>query len=83
MSAAVRGFAVSGRGAIVVDTTQQALEGRGNPMAYLPQAAVERLGDDDLRRMVRQYDPTCEFVVELLKQERASKYRIQVPRLRR
>jgi hypothetical protein len=83
LPAALAGYARAGRGAIVVDTTQQPVEGEGNPLAYMPKAIIERLSDLDLIRMVRQYDPHCEFVVEVLKAGRDSKYRIHVPQLRR
>ncbi len=70
-------FQTEGRGAIVVDTTSQPIPGRGNPFAYFPQAKVEASGDPDLQRMVREYDPKYEIVVQLLKSAgRTSIYRM-------
>jgi hypothetical protein len=79
MPVALEGYAQSGRGALVVDTTQRPIRGRGHPYAYLPQHVVALLEDDDLQRMVEQYDPQREFVIMVLKKDRNSDYRIQVP----
>lgn len=76
--AATLGFDTDGRGAIIVDTTQQPVEGRGNPFVYLAQVTIDLVGDDDVKRIVAEYDPQEELVVVLLKpQDRTSAYRIQ------
>lgn len=75
--AATAAFAEQGRGALVVDTTSRPT-GKGNPFAYLPQEVVDQRDDEDIKRMVREYDPEREFVVVLLKsRERTSTYRVQ------
>ena len=62
----------------MVDTTSRPT-GAGNPFGYLEQASLGPLGDEDALRMVREYDPTWEFVASLLKsQDRTSSYRIGV-----
>lgn len=62
-----------------MDTTVQPEPGKGNPFAYFTQEMVEEALDEDVQRMVRQYDPEKEIVVTLLKaQERVSSYRVQV-----
>ncbi len=77
--AAQHAYAEQGRGAIVVDTASRPT-GEGNPFLYLPETEVEKLPDSDSLRMVRDYDPTWEFVAMLLKsQERTSTYRVGVP----
>jgi hypothetical protein len=76
--AAKRAFESFGRGAITVDTTDQPVLGLGNPFTYLSQAELEPLHDEDMQRILRQYDPAKELVVVLLKpQQRTSTYRIQ------
>ena len=78
-SAATFAFEKHGRGAISVDTTSQPVPGMGHPLAYVPQEVVDRRDEEDTKRMVREYDPTQEFVVVLLKPERrTSTYRVQV-----
>jgi hypothetical protein len=78
---ATAAFAEQGRGALVVDTTQQPVEGKGHPFGYFPQAVVETGDDEDIRRMVREYDPEKEFVVVMLKSAgRTSTYRVQPQR---
>jgi len=73
-------FEDEGRGAIVVDTTIQPVPGAGNPFGYFPQELIEQQDDEDITRMVAEYDPTQEFVVVLLKREdRTSTYRVGVP----
>jgi hypothetical protein len=70
-------FENTGRGAIVVDTTSQAMPGAGHPFGYFSQEQIEELGDEDTSRMVTEYEPAQEFVVVLLKpQDRASTYRL-------
>ena len=77
--AARQGYEEFGRGAIIVDTTSRPT-GEGNPFIYLPQEGVEKHGDTDAQRMVREYDPTWEFVTVLLKAcDRVSIYRVGVP----
>jgi hypothetical protein len=72
-------FENSGRGAIVVDTTSQAMPGAGHPFGYFSQEQIEELGDEDTSRMVTEYEPAQEFVVVLLKpKDRASTYRVGV-----
>jgi hypothetical protein len=70
-------FENTGRGAIVVDTTSQAMPGAGHPFGYFSQEQIEELGDEDTSRIVTEYEPAQEFVVVLLKpQDRASTYRL-------
>ena len=72
-------FENTGRGAIVVDTTSQAMPGAGHPFGYFSQEQIEELGDEDTNCMVTEYEPAQEFVVVLLKpQDRASTYRLGV-----
>ena len=69
-----------GRGAIVVDTTSRPT-GEGNPFGYLSQAEIDQHDDEDIKRMVQEYDPANEFVVVLLKSDdRTSSYRVQIRR---
>jgi len=69
-----------GRGAIVVDTTVRPT-GQGHPFGYFPQEMVEQTDDEDVQRMVREYDPAQEIVVVLLKsQDRVSTYRVRLLR---
>ena len=66
-----------GRGAIVVDTTDQPSLGAGIPFGYSPQEQVEAYEDEDTNRMMGEYDPDREFVVVFLKPEdRTSTYRV-------
>jgi hypothetical protein len=77
--AAQRGYAEVGRGALVVDTISQPVEGAGHPFGYFPQEAIEQQDDEDTQRMVREYDPSAEFVTVLLKTEdRVSSYRVRL-----
>ena len=62
---AAAAFDEEGRGAIVVDITSRPT-GQGHPFGYVLQAEVEELDDEDIRRMVREYDPDHEFVVVML-----------------
>lgn len=76
---AIATFQVTGRGAIVVNTTLQPVLGLGHPIAYYPQAMIEEMTNEDLKRMVREYNPQGEFVVHLLKpKDRVSTYRIGI-----
>src|SRR5579859_3610631 len=75
---AATAFTAQGRGAIMVDTTSQPQPGRGNPFGYLPEPEIAKLQDEDVTRMVSQYDPASELVILLLKSdERTSTYRVQ------
>ena len=75
---ACEGCVVEGRGAIVVDTTSRPTS-QGNPFGYLRQEIFENGDDDDIKRMLRAYDPQQEFVVLLLKTDnRTSEYRVWV-----
>ena len=77
--AAQLGFEAVGRGALVVDTTTRPVEGGGHPFGYFPQQAIEAEGDQDTRRLVREYQPPAEFVTVLLKsRDRVSSYRLRV-----
>src|SRR6266545_6918124 len=71
-------FAEAGRGAIVVDTTSRpGGKSKGNPFGYFPQAVVETGDDEDIKRMVRAYDPEQELVIVLVKSEhRTSTYQV-------
>lgn len=74
-------FAGTGRGAIVIDTTIQPLPEGGHPFAYFSQDQIEEDEDEDIKRMVREYEPTQEFVLVLLKeQNRTSVYRVKPQR---
>ena len=74
-------YAGTGRGAIVIDTTVQPLPDSGNPFAYFSQAQIEEDYDEDIKRMVRKYDPEHEFVLVLLKEkDRTSTYRVRPQR---
>ncbi|HET6443244.1 MAG TPA: hypothetical protein VFI27_01580 [candidate division Zixibacteria bacterium] len=80
-AAATSSFEVSGRGAIVVDTTTQPSPDAGHPFGYLSQNQLEQDGDEDTKRMLSQYDPSRELVLLLLKPEyRTSSYRIRADR---
>jgi hypothetical protein len=77
--AAQQGFAEWGRGALLIDTTSQPVEGGGHPFGYFPQDVIEEQGDEDAQRLVREYDPPTEFVSVLLKPEdRVSSYRLSI-----
>lgn len=79
--AAQRGYETVGRGALGVDTTQTFSHagGVGHPFSYLDQATVEQRGDEDTKRMVKEYDPSWEIVTVLFKpRDRLSTYRIGV-----
>ena len=79
--AATDAYVQAGRGVIIVDTTQQPVEGLGHPFGYFPQSFVEQRDSEDIKRMVREYDPDNELVVAMLKPgERISAYRVQVLR---
>ena len=74
-------FADAGRGAIVVDTTIQPAPDSGHPFGYFGQEQIHEYGDQDIIRMVRDYEPAEEIVIVLLKaKERTSAYRIRLQR---
>ena len=77
--AASKMFKEAGRGALVVDTTVKVGERGVHPFGYLPQEMVEEGEDEEVERMLREYNPERELVVTLLKPEgRVSSYRVQV-----
>ena len=79
--AARTAYQETGRGAIVVDTTVQPHPDLGHPFAYFSQEQIEEDEDEDIKRLVRGYDPEREFVVVLLKKkDRTSTYRIRPQR---
>lgn len=74
---AVMAFTEHGRGALVVDTTVQTPE-QGHPSGYVPQELLAELQDQNLDRLVREYDPDQEFVMVLWKiGDRTSAYRVR------
>ena len=76
--AAQSAFQDGGRGVIVVDTTSLPVEGMGHPFGYYLQETIEQSGDEDVQRMVAEYNPRQEFVIVLLKpDERTSSYRMK------
>ena len=80
-AAATAAFEVSGRGAIVVDSTTRPSPDAGHPFGYLSQDQLEQDGDEDTKRMLSQYDPFRELVLLLLKPKyRTSSYRIRADR---
>src|SRR5512141_3234285 len=71
-------YVKAGRGTILVDTNSHITD-KGHPFGYFEQSFIERYDDEDIKRLVRQYDPDGEFVVVLLKPDNhISSYRIQV-----
>lgn len=75
-STAKEAYGAHGRGALIVDTTSQPIV-EGHPFGYFPQEIIDQLGDEDTKRMIREYDPEKEFVILLLKSsERTSTYRV-------
>ena len=53
----------------MVDTTSQPVPGKGNPFAYVTQAELGKIPDEDMERIMREYDPTkgvggCAFRVK-------------------
>ena len=72
-------YVQTGRGALFVDTTQQPVEGLGHPFGYFSQTFIEERDVEEVKRMVREYDPDKELVLVILKSgERLSSYRVQV-----
>ena len=79
--AARTGYEAVGRGALRVDLTQTFSHpgGISHPFGYLDQGSVDQLGDEDMKRMVKEYDPSWEMVTALFKpNDRISTYRIGV-----
>src|SRR5437762_10261571 len=74
--AARTAFQGGGRGAIVVDTTSLPVEGMGHPFGYYLQETIEGTNDEDVKRMVAEYEPEREFVI--VPEERTSSYRVMV-----
>ncbi|MGD8457003.1 MAG: hypothetical protein PVF83_11500 [Anaerolineales bacterium] len=62
-----------GRGFILVNTVPPSGEKR-NSYWYLAQAVAEELEGDELKQMVRAYDPLSEFVLVLEKQNGVCSY---------
>lgn len=74
---ATMAFAEHGRGAVVVDTTVQ-MPKQGHPAGYVPQELLAEIQDNDLDRLIREYDPDQEFVMVLWKTgDRTSAYRVR------
>jgi hypothetical protein len=74
---ATTSFDEYGRGALVVDTTGQTSE-QSYPSGYVTQELLAKLNDDDINRMVGEYEPDHEFVIVLWKTgERTSTYRVR------
>jgi hypothetical protein len=75
--AATATFEEHGPGALVVDTTSRPT-GEGNPFGYFSQEMIEQYEDEDINRLVKEYNPSEEFVVVLIKsEERMSSYRVK------
>ena len=73
-------FDEEGQGAFVVGIKSRPT-GQGHPFGYVLQAEIEELDDEDIKRMVREYDPDHESVVVMLKpNDHISTYRVQVLR---
>lgn len=72
---------MSGRGAIVADTTTLVVHegGQSHPFGYVALAEIEQRQWQDVIRMVKAYAPDWEFVAVLLKGGRESAYRVGVP----
>ena len=67
-----------GHGAIVVDTTSQPISSDGHPFWYFSKAELEEYDVEDVKRLVREYEPPGELVLMLLKSEnRTSSYRLR------
>lgn len=64
-------------GALLVDTISRPTV-EGKPFGYFQQDILEGGEDEDIKRMVKEYDPSEEFVAVLLKTEnRTSTYRVK------
>ncbi len=72
------GARLVGRGAIFVDVEARPM-GSGNLFSYFTQTDIEQYEDEDINRLVAQYEPDTELVVVLLKPEqRTSSYRVRL-----
>ena len=75
-----------GRGCLVIDAAKAKDPPPGEshlfgetPGAYVPYRVVRATGDDDVKRMVKEYDPRLEVVFVLLRQDGgASSYRLHI-----
>lgn len=76
--AAKEGYNEIGRGALVVDTTVQPIPGGGHPFGYFSQEQINEYDDEDIKRLVKEYNPPSELVIVMLKPEdRTSSYRVR------
>jgi hypothetical protein len=74
---AQQGSQFIGRGAIFVDVDSRPM-GNQNLFTYFTVEEIERYENQDLNRLVGEYDLETEFVIALLKpQEKVSSYRVQ------
>lgn len=77
--AAKEGYEQAGRGALVVDTTVQPSPGAGHPFGYSSQEQINEHDDEDIKRLVREYNPPSELVIVMLKpKDRTSSYRVRM-----
>jgi len=60
-------FDETGPGAILVKTTEYDEDESRHPCYYLSQAIIEDLENEEIKRMVRVYEPLQEFVLVLVK----------------
>jgi hypothetical protein len=57
----------SGRGCVLVHLSERAIEdSSGAPISYVPQRILLRLDDFDLNKLVREYDPERELVLNVM-----------------
>lgn len=76
-----------GRGCLVVDVAQSKDPPRGasylfgeSQAAYVPYRGVRMTGDPDVKRMVKEYDPTKEVIFVFLRLDGGmSSYRVSIP----
>ena len=74
---AKQGSQFVGRGAIFVDVDTRPM-GNQNLFTYFTAAEIERYENQELNRLVEEYDLETEFVIALLKpKEKVSSYRVQ------
>ncbi len=74
---AAKGAQVIGRGAIFVDADSRPMGDR-NLFTYFTAEEIEQYENEELDRLVREYDVETEFVIALLKpKEKVSSYRVQ------
>jgi hypothetical protein len=75
-------YKVYGRGLILVDISIIVFPLLANPVLYIPQHEIEKLeGMLDLKQMVRDYTPTQEMIIVILKMGgmREGIYRVLMP----